>query len=187
MKIAQEKLFYSYENAHELYKVPTNKINRETSVNIIILMKSQIVKNMLNDMPEDIKLFSRVYADLVLRIGQALNEQNLTKSDLAQKLDKRPSEISKWLNGDHNFTLKSLCKLQVELGVTLINIPSVLSVKKQAEDSEDHEGQMSSVDIQELLKMKHVTPDGFWVFHPKKSLESEIEYSKPIGNRKIVA
>ncbi|MDH5825820.1 helix-turn-helix domain-containing protein [Sphingobacterium faecium] len=141
VKIAQEKLFYSYENAHELYKVPTNKINRETSVNIIILMKSQIVKNMLNDMPEDIKLFSRVYADLVLRIGQALNEQNLTKSDLAQKLDKRPSEISKWLNGDHNFTLKSLCKLQVELGVTLINIPSVLSVKKQAEDSEDHEGQ----------------------------------------------
>ena len=86
-------------------------------------MKSQIVKNMLNDIPEDIKLFSSIYADLMVRISQALADQDLTKSDLAQKLDKRPSEISKWLNGGHNFTLKSLCKLQVELGVELITVP----------------------------------------------------------------
>ncbi|WP_140938887.1 helix-turn-helix domain-containing protein [Sphingobacterium lumbrici] len=86
-------------------------------------MKSQIVKNMLHDIPEDIKLFSSIYADLMVRISEALVDQDLTKSDLAQKLDKRPSEISKWLNGGHNFTLKSLCKLQVELGVQLITVP----------------------------------------------------------------
>lgn len=160
VKTAQEKLFYSYK------------------------MKSQIVKNMLNDMPEDIKLFSRIYADLITRIGQALNEQHLTKSDLAHKLDKRPSEISKWLNGDHNFTLKSLCKLQVELGISLIDIPAN-SAKKKSDN--EGEAQMPTVDIQELINMKHGTPDGFWIFHPSKSLASEIEYSKPIGNRKIVA
>ncbi|MFC3354966.1 helix-turn-helix domain-containing protein [Sphingobacterium zeae] len=87
-------------------------------------MKSQIVKNMLVNMPEDIKLFSRIYANLVLRINNALDEQGLTKSELANRMEKRPSEISKWLNGDHNFTLKSLCKLQVELGINLIEIAS---------------------------------------------------------------
>lgn len=86
-------------------------------------MKSQFVKNMVKEMPEDIKLFSSIYAELTLRINEALQAQGLTQKDLADKLDKRPSEISKWLKGEHNFTLRSLCKLQCELGTKLIEIP----------------------------------------------------------------
>ncbi|WP_158960600.1 helix-turn-helix domain-containing protein [Myroides fluvii] len=78
---------------------------------------------MINEIPEDIKLFSSIYAELTLKINEALKSQGLSKKELAEKLEKKPSEISKWLNGEHNFTLRSLCKLQCELGVELIKIP----------------------------------------------------------------
>lgn len=45
------------------------------------------------------------------------------QKDLAAKLGKSPSEINKWLNGDHNFTLRSLAKLQFELGEIILEVP----------------------------------------------------------------
>ncbi|MBK8153775.1 MAG: hypothetical protein IPK61_12500 [Saprospiraceae bacterium] len=38
-------------------------------------------------------------------------------------MDKKPSEISKWLSGEHNFTLRSLAKLSAELGEPLMEVP----------------------------------------------------------------
>ena len=36
-------------------------------------------------------------------------------------LGKRPSEVTKWLSGLHNLTLKSITKMEVALGVNLMN------------------------------------------------------------------
>ena len=52
-----------------------------------------------------------------------LAQEGYTQKDLADKLQKRPSEISKWLNGDHNFTLRSIAKLEAELGEVLLEVP----------------------------------------------------------------
>jgi hypothetical protein len=49
-------------------------------------------------------------------------------------MDKKPSEISKWLSGEHNFTLRSLAKLSVELGEPLMEVPKR---KTQTEFVED--------------------------------------------------
>jgi transcriptional regulator with XRE-family HTH domain len=59
----------------------------------------------------------------LVRVNQLLKEKGLTQKALADKLEKQPSEIHKWLNGDHNFTLRSIAKLQAELGETLIQVP----------------------------------------------------------------
>jgi transcriptional regulator with XRE-family HTH domain len=64
-----------------------------------------------------------LYADILVRINQILQEKGMTKKALAEGLDKKPSEISKWLSGDHNFTLRSLAKLSAELGESLIQVP----------------------------------------------------------------
>jgi transcriptional regulator with XRE-family HTH domain len=56
-------------------------------------------------------------------INQILREKGYTQKSLANKLEKSPSEIHKWLNGEHNFTLRSIAKLEAELGETLIEIP----------------------------------------------------------------
>lgn len=78
-------------------------------------MRSKIFQEILNESPEDVEIFVRLYADLVVRINQLLRENNISKKQLADKMDKKPSEISKWLSGEHNFTLRSLAKLSTEL------------------------------------------------------------------------
>lgn len=74
-------------------------------------------------MPEEVKIFVDKYADMVVRINQLLKEKGYSQKDLAEKLGKNPSEISKWLNGDHNFTLRSVAKLEAELGETILYVP----------------------------------------------------------------
>lgn len=86
-------------------------------------MRSKTVDRLLKSTPPDIEIFVDWYADLVVRINQLLHEKNMSKKDLAEKLDKKPSEISKWLNGEHNFTLRSLAKLSAELGEPLLEVP----------------------------------------------------------------
>jgi transcriptional regulator with XRE-family HTH domain len=86
-------------------------------------MRSEIAKALLAKTPEEIKIFTKWYASIQVRIHQLLKEKGLTQKALAQKLEKQPSEIHKWLNGDHNFTLRSLAKLQAELGEVLIEVP----------------------------------------------------------------
>lgn len=90
-------------------------------------MKSKVAERMMAKMPEDVKIFVDKYADIVVRINQLLKEKGLNQKDLAEKLDKKPSEISKWLNGEHNFTLRSIAKLEAELGETILYVPSRIS------------------------------------------------------------
>lgn len=86
-------------------------------------MKSKVAERILAKTPEDTKIFARLYGDLVVRINSILIEKGYTQKALADMLEKRPSEIHKWLNGDHNFTLRSIAKLQAELGETLLEVP----------------------------------------------------------------
>ena len=86
-------------------------------------MRSKVAQRILAEIPEETKIFTRLYADIVLRVNQLLKEKGFSQKDLADKLEKRPSEINKWLIGEHNFTLRSLAKLEAELGETIINVP----------------------------------------------------------------
>jgi transcriptional regulator with XRE-family HTH domain len=86
-------------------------------------MKSKTVDRLLNNTPKDVEIFVDWYADLVVRINELLRENNINKKELAEKLGKKPSEISRWFSGDHNFTLRSLAKLSAELGEPLLVVP----------------------------------------------------------------
>lgn len=97
-------------------------------------MRSKIFQRILDETPEDVEIFIDWYADLVIRINELLDEQNLSRKELAHKLDKNPSEISKWLSGEHNFTLRSLAKLSAELGEPLLEVPKKKPVSISIED-----------------------------------------------------
>ena len=58
--------------------------------------------------------------EIIDRIHQILEVTGQTQKDLANKLNKSESEISKWLNGVHNLTLKTISKLEVALGESII-------------------------------------------------------------------
>jgi transcriptional regulator with XRE-family HTH domain len=87
-------------------------------------MKSKVAERILAKTPEDIKIFAKLYGDLVVRINSILKEKGYSQKTLADKLEKKPSEIHKWLSGEHNFTLRSIAKLQAELGEILLEVPA---------------------------------------------------------------
>lgn len=88
-------------------------------------MRAKFLQDIIDETPKDVEIFVRWYADLTIRINRLLREKGLSQKDLAEALGKQPSEISKWMNGGHNFTLRSLAKLQAELGEELLTISTV--------------------------------------------------------------
>ena len=63
------------------------------------------------------------------KVRIAMETKNWKSLDLAEAMDKSPSEVSKWLTGMHNLTLKSITKMEIALGIDLINIEPVKEVQ----------------------------------------------------------
>jgi len=73
-----------------------------------LFMRNTIARQILEETPAETRQFVRRYGELVVRIHELLEQKGWSQKDLANRLGKSPSEISKWLSGDHNFTLRSL-------------------------------------------------------------------------------
>jgi transcriptional regulator with XRE-family HTH domain len=63
----------------------------------------------------------------VEQIYHILDEKKWTQKTLAQKLNKSESEISKWMGGLHNFTFKTVSKLETILGQEILVTPKSLA------------------------------------------------------------
>lgn len=59
---------------------------------------------------------------LAAKIEDAIHAKGWKKKDLANVLNKRPSEITKWLSGTHNFTTDTLWDIENVLDMKLINL-----------------------------------------------------------------
>ncbi len=57
--------------------------------------------------------------DLACRIAGLIKSRGNTLSAFAQKLERQPSEISKWVSGTHNFTVDTLIEIAFHLEVSL--------------------------------------------------------------------
>jgi transcriptional regulator with XRE-family HTH domain len=83
-------------------------------------MRSKVAKKIQEETPEETRIFVRQYTNIVLRINEIMQEKGYTQKYLAERMKKKPSEINKWLKGNHNLTLKTLAKLEAELGEPII-------------------------------------------------------------------
>lgn len=84
------------------------------------LNKKELVEKFLESTPKDIELYVQHALDFAYQVSSYLKKNNLTQKDLAKLLGKEESEISKWLSGDHNFTLRSIAKIEAALDKQLI-------------------------------------------------------------------
>lgn len=74
-----------------------------------------------NGSPEIAKLIEKNLA-IADKIQELLKYRGLKPADLARMLEKKPSEISKWLTGTHTFTTKTITKIETVLGEDIIHI-----------------------------------------------------------------
>jgi ribosome-binding protein aMBF1 (putative translation factor) len=84
--------------------------------------RSELIENLIHEIgPEEQESTDRKML-LAARIHDAMKAKGMKKGQLAEVLGKRPSEITKWLSGTHNFTIETLWEIGDVLGTELINL-----------------------------------------------------------------
>ena len=56
------------------------------------------------------------------RIDELMREHGLSKKQFADVLGRRPCEVTKWLSGQHNFTLKTIAMISAFFGKPIVNV-----------------------------------------------------------------
>lgn len=84
--------------------------------------EKDILKTLLSEIDESECKRMHYRMGVAVKIAEALKKKGLNQKDLANKLGKKPAEISKWLAGNHNFTIDTLVDIQSVLDIKLINV-----------------------------------------------------------------
>lgn len=75
-------------------------------------MKTLTSKKSYRNSPIQLKLFkTRMNNAMARKVQDYIEENNLTKLQFAKIMKKDPATISRWLSGDHNFTIETLCDI----------------------------------------------------------------------------
>lgn len=92
--------------------------------NQIFAMKrtSRTLEEMLGTIPENIQAEVNLSFEISDRIDALMRQRGLSKKQFADALGRRPSEITKWLSGEHNFTISTLAMLSSFFGQPIITV-----------------------------------------------------------------
>jgi len=93
------------------------------------------LKERISKIPYSTKRFSHLMLNISTNIDRVLKSEKLSQREFAIKVGHNESEISKWLSGSHNFTLKTIAKIESVLGYHIINLPIFHENKKVLEDN----------------------------------------------------
>lgn len=83
-------------------------------------MASEKFKKVLKRIPEEIKKKVSKNVQLGGEVHRILSIKGWSQSDLAKKMKKSESEVSKWLSGFHNFTFQTIMNIEEALGEKVI-------------------------------------------------------------------
>ena len=85
-------------------------------------MRNNLFRQCLAAIPVEQKAEFELSYGIAERISEILKSKGLTQKEFAGQLNKRESEISKWLTGRHNFTMQTIAKIETALGCKLIDV-----------------------------------------------------------------
>lgn len=88
------------------------------------MIQNKLFRECLEAIPADRMAEFELNYSIAERIADVLRQKGLSQRDLANKLGKRESEISKWLTGRHNFTISTLAKISYVLDSPIITVTS---------------------------------------------------------------
>lgn len=91
-----------------------------------------LFEKLLSQIPKDEMRSSDISFCIAVRILDVLDRKGWNKSDFARAMGKKESEISKWLSGQHNFTIQTIAKIETVLG------DDIISVKKYRKSSKGY-------------------------------------------------
>ncbi len=79
-------------------------------------------KEMVAQVPVNVKNEVDLSFAIADKLDAMMKEKGLSKKEFADAIGKRPSEVTKWLSGQHNFTIRTLSMLSTFFGKPLVEI-----------------------------------------------------------------
>ena len=84
---------------------------------------NRIMDEIRSTITPEMKLQMEMSVAIANRIYEILEAKGITQKELAQKLGKTETEVSRWLSGTHNLTLSTICKISAALGEEIVIVP----------------------------------------------------------------
>lgn len=84
---------------------------------------NRIMDEIRGSISPEMKLQMEMSVAIANRICDILEAKGMTQKELARKLGKTETEVSRWLSGTHNLTLSTISKVSVALGEDIVIIP----------------------------------------------------------------
>lgn len=79
-------------------------------------------RSMVASVPAEIKEEIDLSFKISNRIVELMNDRHLSRKQFADALGRRPCEVTKWLSGQHNFTISTLAMLSSFFGESIISV-----------------------------------------------------------------
>ena len=86
---------------------------------------NRIMNEIRSTITPEMKLQMEMSVAIANRIYEILEAKGMTQKELAQKLGKTETEVSRWLSGTHNLTLSTICKISAALGEEIVIVPKL--------------------------------------------------------------
>lgn len=94
------------------------------------MKKNSILEERRKLIANEISDFVNKSFEISDRIHLILQERNLDQKDLARLLGKNESEISKWMTGTHNFTIKTISRIENVLEAPIIDVVETVEISQ---------------------------------------------------------
>jgi len=82
----------------------------------------KLFRQIVDETPAELKTQLRFSDSIAEKIDGILKERGMSQRELAKNTGKTEAEVSRWLGGTHNFTLRTLAKISTVLGEDLIRV-----------------------------------------------------------------
>ena len=86
------------------------------------MVTNELFRKCLDAVPKEQKAEFDLSFDIAERLDALLRVKGITRHELAQRMGKRDSEVSKWLTGRHNMTIATISNIESAIGDKLIEI-----------------------------------------------------------------
>lgn len=81
---------------------------------------SPTLKRIAERIPKELSEQNDRRMGLAIKIAEALRSRGLTNQEFAFMMGKKPSEVTRWLSGTHNFTTETLWQMERVLKIQLL-------------------------------------------------------------------
>ena len=82
----------------------------------------KLFRQVVDETPAELKTQLRFSDSIAEKLDGLLKKRGMSQRDLAKNTGKTEAEVSRWLGGTHNFTLRTLAKISTALGEDLITV-----------------------------------------------------------------